>query len=138
MNLSCNHFQADIHTLPSMLDWVRECLLQGEFESAAIRKIELAVEEALVNVIRYAYQEQKGAIELTCRFYPEDRIELTIKDKGPPFNPLKREQKIDPAAPLEEREEGGLGILLMREYMDEVHYERQGPNNVLTLTKKIF
>jgi len=129
-------FQADMQTLDQMLQWVRKFLIQGEFPEIHIRKIELAVEEAIVNVIHYAYHDRKGPIELICSLYPQDRMELIIKDQGPAFNPLMQKQKINPEASLEEREEGGLGILLMREYMDDVHYKRNDPYNVLTFVKK--
>lgn len=56
---------------------------------------------------------------------------------GAPFNPLMIETEIDPLAPLEERAIGGLGILFMRQYMDDIRYERRKRTNILTLIKKI-
>jgi anti-sigma regulatory factor (Ser/Thr protein kinase) len=132
-------FKAELEELNFMMDWIRKQAEKMRFSKTDLRKLELASEEALVNVISYAYneiKEQKGGIEISCRLYPEERIEFVIKDKGAPFNPLLHSQKVDRLADLEDRMEGGLGILFIQQYMDEVHYERQHPYNILTLIKK--
>lgn len=128
-------YQAKIELLEEMIDWVRLEVAAMEFSSEDGRKIELAMEEALVNVILHAYKEGKGVIELICTTHPKHKISFTIMDKGASFNPLLHTCKAALDAPLEEREEGGLGILFIREFMDEVHYERHQQYNVLTLMK---
>lgn len=120
-----------------MLFWIKEQLIQMGFERPTIRKVELASEEALVNIIRHAYKQRSGHIEIQVTIYPKNRVEIAIRDQGPPFNPLEEERRIDPAIPLEERQEGGLGILLIRKYMDEVLYRREKDLNILTLIKKV-
>jgi anti-sigma regulatory factor (Ser/Thr protein kinase) len=129
-------FQANLESLDDMMQWVREHSMRAGFSSAEMRKLELAMEEALVNVIQHAYKNEKGTIEIICNVLSNGLIQFTIKDKGSAFNPLLQSHKIDLQASLEERPEGGVGILLMLQYMDEVHYERQHPYNVLTLVKK--
>ena len=57
-------------------------------------------------------------------------------DSGVPFDPTAKE-KADTTLPAEERQIGGLGILLVRELMDSINYERNQGKNVLTLVKKI-
>ena len=130
------HFLARMEMLDSMMQWIRKWADQTGFDTAVIRKIELAMEEALVNVIRYAYRQGEGEIELLCRIDPYEQIEFIIQDQGRPFNPLLQSQIVDPSIALEERKEGGLGILLFLQYMDEVHYERQEPYNILKLIKR--
>ena len=130
-------FPANIETLYEMLSWVKERTLPMHFSVADFRKLEIAIEEMLVNIIHHAYREKKDEITLICQLYPNDRVELCIKDTGPPFNPLSIEKQILPSSNLENTEEGGLGIYLMRRFLDEVRYERQEPYNVLTLIKKI-
>lgn len=120
-----------------MLHWIRERLFQTEFDEQTIRKIELATEEALVNVIRHAYKAKEGNIEIGMKFHPKSHVEIAISDEGPAFNPLAKEIVINPLATLEERTEGGLGILFMKQYMDEIHYERKKEKNILTLTKRM-
>jgi len=128
-------FIAEMDALEAMMQWVRSQLSKVSFSPAEQRKIELAMEEALVNIIRYAYGEKKGHIELSFSQAIE-YVEFTVRDSGVSFNPLLESSHIDADRPLEEREEGGLGIMLIKEYMDEVHYKRLEPYNILRLIKK--
>lgn len=130
-------FSADLQQLRNMLRWIREKLSLVDFSQDALWKIELSSEEALVNIIRHAYKDQPGEIQIDIHMTPHQFAKISFKDNGPAFNPLEQEETIDPSAPLEERNEGGLGILLIRKYMDDIHYERVGDWNQLTLTKNI-
>lgn len=96
----------------------------------------LALEEALVNVIKYAYPEQeKGEINLTA-INKGTSLSFILSDTGIPFNPLKVEDA-DTESALHERKIGGLGIYLVKALMDEVHYERKENRNCLTMNKII-
>lgn len=100
------------------------------------RKIQLACEEMVLNVINYAYPEgQAGDIELTAT-KADNREGLVVKigDWGDPFDPLE-EKEPDVHAPWQERRIGGLGIFMTKKIMDEVQYRRAGERNELTLTK---
>lgn len=130
-------FLARLELLHSMLFWIEKQLAPIGFEKATIRKVELASEEALVNIIRHAYKQGAGQIQIQVKIYPKSHVEIAIHDQGPPFNPLEEERTIDSSIPLEERQEGGLGILLIRKYMDDVLYQRTGDVNILTLIKKV-
>jgi serine/threonine-protein kinase RsbW len=130
-------FPAKAEMLEAMMSWIRAHAMEARLNQPESRKLELSLEEVLVNIIRYAYKDTKGKIELTCSIYPEERIEFIVKDKGIAFNPLMQDVEVPFEASLEERKEGGLGILLLRKYMDEIHYERQSSYNILVLTKKI-
>ena len=125
-------FQAHLDSLDFVLSWVRNQIETAEVSLLDSRRIELALEEAIVNVIHYAYHDRGGEIELSCVFKPQKCIDFILKDRGPPFNPL--EQKVEKELQNSEKE-GGLGILLMRHYMDRVYYERQNEQNVLILTR---
>ena len=65
-----------------------------------------------------------------------ENLKFTITDSGQPFDPTAQEE-IDISLPAEQRPIGGLGIHLMRHYMDQVHYKRLDGLNVLTLLKQI-
>lgn len=119
-----------------MIHWIRLHLRSFGLDETHLRQTELASEEALVNIIKHGYQEKTGKIEIEI-YTNGKNIEIVIRDHGPPFNPLEREIFFDPLATLEERKIGGLGILFIREYMDEVRYRREKNSNVLTLVKKI-
>jgi len=128
-------FPAELSSLYPMLSWVRNQVEEESFNDAEMRRIEIALEEALVNIIHYAYQGKVGVIEITYNYYPHEHIEIVIKDYGMPFNPLESGKKIDRNAPLEERKVGGLGISFIRELMDKMEYIRDGEANILTLKK---
>ena len=129
-------FAADLHRLQQMLAFIRSEAQIAGFEEKEVNKIELAVEEALVNIIYYAYAQQAlGNIEIACRSPRKRALEIDLVDRGPPFNPLEG-GNIDPEATAEERQIGGLGLFLMRQLMDEVVYNRRGDSNILTLIKR--
>ena len=100
-------------------------------------KIRLSIEEAVENVVRYAYEGGMGWIEAGTELDP-DGVMLTIqlRDAGVPFNPL---EKADPDVSLsvEEREIGGLGIFLCKKLMDKIEYKYEDGCNVLTMSKKV-
>lgn len=129
-------FSAILGQLSQMLSWIREQLRKNGLDDISSRKVELASEEALVNIIRHAYKETAGMVEINVRKAPKKQIEIEIRDNGPSFNPLKQEIAFNPMASLEEREIGGLGILFIRQYMDEVRYRRESNANILILVKK--
>ncbi|MBP5342261.1 MAG: ATP-binding protein [Bacteroidales bacterium] len=100
-------------------------------------KIRLSVEEAVENVVRYAYEGGIGWLEAGTSL-DKDTLILTIelRDAGVPFNPLDREDP-DITLSAEEREVGGLGIFLCKQMMDSLNYRYEDGNNILTMTKKI-
>lgn len=132
-------FSAEMDSIQPIMEWLHEKILLAELTIEDTRKIEVAAEEAIVNVIYYAYPKEKdppGIIELHADIFPQHKIVLTIKDSGVAFNPMTNKKVINPGQKLEDRAEGGLGILFMRKNVDEMHYRREGPWNVLTLIKK--
>lgn len=130
-------FSAEIEQLHAMLQWIREKLDHIGLDASSIRKMEIASEEAIVNVIQHAALGKLGKIELEIRHVHGCQIEITIRDSGPPFDPLEQHVVFDKDSPLEERKIGGLGILFIRQYVDEVRYKREKNKNILILVKKI-
>lgn len=102
---------------------------------AIITPINLVLEEALSNVIFYAY-EKGSTHEIKIDFaHTANQLDIAITDTGKPFDPTRKEDP-DIDLPAEERPIGGLGIFLIRKIMNEVSYERVGQENVLRMTKK--
>ncbi len=101
-----------------------------------LNRVELVLEEALVNVIRHAYGGGPGEVEVTCALAPagpgRKRFLVEIRDSGPSFDP-NHGPAPDLESSLEERRIGGLGIHLMRRMADELTWERIEPHNVLRL-----
>lgn len=98
-------------------------------------QLELALEEAYVNVVHYAYPDEDGEITLELETEPDQRLfVLRLRDRGIAFNPLKEEEP-DVSLTAGERQIGGLGIFLVRKNVDEVSYEYRDGQNVLTMRK---
>lgn len=100
-------------------------------------KLRLSIEEAVENVVRYAYDGGIGWLEVGTNL-DHDTLVLTVelRDAGVPFNPLEQPDP-DINLPAEEREIGGLGIYLCKKLMDSISYRYENGNNVLTMTKRI-
>lgn len=98
-------------------------------------RINLVLEEALVNVISYAYPEgTTGEIRLETAYdAASGKLTMEISDSGKPFDPT-RAAAPDIDAPLEDRSIGGLGIHLVRTLSDGMEYRRQDDRNVLVIT----
>ena len=126
---------AKLENLESMLQFIRNGAEQQGFSGKEINKIQVAAEEALVNVISYAYPDDGGDVEIRCNAKGAEGLVIEIIDWGIPFDPLSLPEP-DIEAPPEEREVGGLGIHIMRNIMDEVSYKREGDRNILTLVKR--
>ena len=126
----------DINTIPQLSEFIEVIGEELEMEMSLIMSLNLALEEAVVNVMNYAYAPgTKGdvCIETTAN---GTHIEFIISDSGIPFDPTKKEE-VDTTLSAEERPIGGLGIHLVREIMDDVSYEYKDNKNILTLSKKI-
>lgn len=96
--------------------------------------IHLALEEAVSNVIMYAYpQDEEHTIKLTARLI-DNRLIFKIIDSGKEFDPTLHPEA-DVTLSLEERPIGGLGIFLIRSIMQAVEYRRVGDKNILTMVK---
>lgn len=120
--------------LPEFVDEVSE---KAGIDMALSMQLNLALEEALVNVVQYAYPVGvEGDISLTAKLIADDKVLFSLKDSGRPFDPTKKEDP-DLDSPLEERPIGGLGIFLVKNIMTEVSYHRtKDGENVLSMVKQ--
>ena len=125
-----------IGELSFLAEKIEKIAEEWDLSPAVAMNMNLVIEEALSNIIFYAFTDKnKHEIKVSVSV---DKNILTIKitDDGIPFNPLKHEQP-DITLPAEERPVGGLGIFLMSQIMDKMHYNRKENENILTLKKKI-
>jgi anti-sigma regulatory factor (Ser/Thr protein kinase) len=97
--------------------------------------LQIALEEVVSNVIRHGFRGRTEH-QLIVRIHRRDDgvIAIEVEDNGAPFNPLTTPRP-SASAPLDARQPGGLGVLLVLHMMDEVRYERVGERNVLSMTK---
>ena len=99
-------------------------------------KIQVAMEEMVTNVIFYAYPEGTSAdITLTAESDSKE-VTFVLSDTGKPFDPTAKEDADIEANPMD-REQGGMGILIVKNIMNEVSYERLGDTNQLTMKKTL-
>jgi anti-sigma regulatory factor (Ser/Thr protein kinase) len=98
-------------------------------------KIELALLEICINIIRYAYPNDKGQIFLKI-WQSEGKMFLEIRDWGVPFDPRELKEP-DIQEIIESEKKGGLGVFLSRKLMDGFDYKREKDQNVLTIYKSI-
>ena len=130
-NTKIKHFviENQIGELSTLAEQIDDLAAQWDLAQAMTMNINLVVEEAVSNIIFYAYNNNnKHKIKISISL--ENKM-LTIKitDDGIPFNPLEQQQP-DINLPAEERPVGGLGIFLISHMMDELNYIRKGNQNI--------
>lgn len=126
---------AERAALEKLRDWVEGIADSLCTPLRAKHQILIAVDEIFTNIASYSYEGKPGFAGVSVDFDEEAReLILTFEDEGVAYNPLEaREPDIEAA--LEEREIGGLGILMVRQLMDSVEYKREGNRNILILKK---
>ena len=124
--------QNDISQIKRLEKFIDKIAEDKKIPDSIKSSINLAMEEAVTNVIMYSGSEE---ISVGCES-DEDEITFTVTDKGKPFDPTARPD-VDIDLDAGERPVGGLGIHLFRKIMDSVTYKRQDNKNILTLTKRI-
>ena len=118
-----------VSLLTGFVDRVRE---EYNLAPALAARINLALEEAVCNVIHYAYPEgTAGKMDLEA-VREGNRLRFTLTDRGKAFDPTAAPEA-DLSSSVEDRPVGGLGIHLVRSIMDSIRYERRDGKNVLTL-----
>ena len=109
---------------------------QHGIHPAVVHTFNLCLDEALTNVISYAYDKPaEHHIYLSVEVKGEE-VEAVLRDHGKPFDPLHDAAEPDINAPLEERPEGGLGIYFCKQLMDHIAYARVEGTNTFTMRKK--
>ena len=126
----------DISEISKLNEFVEEIGNEFSLTPDVVFNVNLVLEEAIVNVINYAYPKEKHeSIYLSAQLH-EGSIVFVLTDTGMQFDPTKAPEA-DITLSLEDRPIGGLGIFLIRQIMNEVSYERIDGKNVLTLSKNL-
>lgn len=130
-------------SIPSRTEAVRwACLaVRGILEGIELADddkyyVELAVSEAATNVVRHAYGDSPDRVIDLAVSVEEDRLVVEISDTGVPLDPARMEAADLPPWDVSREDQGGRGLFLIRQAMDEVKVERRDGRNVLTLTKR--
>ena len=156
----------DVQAVPQLAEFVDQVCEEAGFDMATIMKLNLAIEEAVVNVMNYAYPAgTAGNVTIEAVLQPASAasasgvsvsaasvsgvfvpggfpagvvgsLTFIISDSGVAFDPTVKPE-VDTTLSAEERNIGGLGIHLIRQIMDSVSYERTDNRNILTLVKNL-
>ena len=136
----------DVRQVTQLGQFLKSLSSRIGLEKSLAANLRLAIEEAVVNVMQYAYPKgakEKVKLEADVLEHEsatdkanKDLLCIIISDEGVPFDPTEMPEA-DTSLSAEERPIGGLGIFLMRELMDSINYERSDGRNTLTLKKYI-
>jgi len=126
---------AELENLAVMRNFVQKSVTALGVDPAVVSDLVLAADEAVTNVIVHGYQGRRGTIEIEVKQEAMDVL-VHVRDDAPPFDPSSVPSP-DLTRPLEERSPGGLGIYLIRQYVDEVihHITPQGGNELILKTR---
>jgi serine/threonine-protein kinase RsbW len=125
-----------VDELPVLAEKIEALAESWELSMPLAMNINLALEEAISNVIFYAFDDEKEHDIKIVLSLENKTLTIEIIDDGKPFDPTARQQP-DVSLPAEDRPIGGLGIFLIRKMMDNVTYTRHNNLNTLTLLKNI-
>ena len=126
-------FPATDDQLPEILSLVEEEMDKADFSMKAIMQTTISVEEVFVNIAHYAYPDGQDNMQLIIDV-DDEKLSIRFIDHGIPFDPLAKDDP-DISLSAEERGIGGLGIFMVKKYMDSVSYSREDGNNIFTMTR---
>ena len=125
-------FQNDMQELTHVLQLVNVFLEPRELQSKLIYAVNLILEEILVNIIKYGYDDEDSR-EIEVRIgVEEEEVALTVVDDGKEFNPLTVPPP-DHSKSAMERIEEGLGLHFVRHMRNAMEYRREGDKNILSI-----
>lgn len=124
---------ADIAGLEIARQQARQFLLNNAVDEHALAAVELVLEEAVTNVVRYGYDNPVGHIIEIDLQVDLDEVQILIVDDGRPFDPLDSGGLLLPDS-LEDAQVGGLGLLMIRNTANTMSYERRDEQNRFLLT----
>jgi serine/threonine-protein kinase RsbW len=135
MNQACAlTVRSDLNEISRVSAALEDLMTFHAFDVEEILDTQLAVEEAITNIITHGYPPGQGEIGIRCRATPR-YIEIRIEDSAVPFDPLSLPEP-DLSGNVEDRKIGGLGVFLIRQVMDGISYRRKNGKNILKLEKK--
>jgi serine/threonine-protein kinase RsbW len=122
---------ASAGSISAFSEFVRDGAAAAGVATHEFGKLELVLEEILINVARYAYTPETGAVEVTHAPAGPRKIRIEIADSGRVFNPLGADPP-DLSRGLADRPVGGLGVFLVRSMVDSIDYRREQGRNILS------
>lgn len=125
-------FKPQLESVHKIQEFVGKNLPEKNSDKNKTFKINLLIEEIVVNIVKYAFKDQKnGNINIEIDTAGEKTF-LNILDNGVPFNLLKAKAP-DIKAPLENRNPGGLGIFFVKQIASSIEYSYKNDKNCISL-----
>jgi serine/threonine-protein kinase RsbW len=126
---------ADERAVTRATGWIVRFCEQHRLSRAVTNAVSLCLEEIVSNIVVHGYERQPGKLSIELH-YDRRAFSVVIEDEGKPFDPMQA-----PAPPtggtLASRHEGGLGLLIVKNLMDDIMYQRAGAINRLKLVKRL-
>jgi anti-sigma regulatory factor (Ser/Thr protein kinase) len=124
---------ADEHAVARVTAWIEHFCKKWRLPRNVSNVISLSLDEIVSNIVVHGYERQPGKLSIALH-YDSRAFSVVIEDGGKPFDPT---QAVIPSTgdTLGSRREGGLGLLLVKNLMDDITYQRTGTINRLKLVK---
>jgi serine/threonine-protein kinase RsbW len=122
---------ASAGSISAFSEFVRDGAVAAGVPEDELGKLDLVLEEILINVARYAYTPETGAVEVAYAQAGPSKLLVEIADFGRIFNPLEADPP-DLSRGLADRPIGGLGVFLVRSMVDSIDYRREADQNILS------
>lgn len=133
MNIISLEKEACGDNLKELFAFVEQALINLNMPASHRDRMMMALDEALTNVVLYAYPEdQRGTVGIHLS-RSDNTITAEIVDHGKPFDPTTQPTP-DITLPIEQRPIGGLGIHLVRNLVTSLRYYREQGENHFVLT----
>ncbi len=119
--------------LKMLVELTNHIAVRNFFSASESRKIALAVDEAITNVIKHSYKNSSSADIKLDFFSSNEGIKIKIEFSGIP--PKLDGSMVDLEKMIKAKKKGGLGVALIRRIMDSVKYTTVKDKNYLEMTK---
>lgn len=137
MEIIEKNIEAKVDNLHVVLEFLEEQLENHQASMKVINVMSISLEEMFANICLYAYEDKPEPHDCKIEIWFEgDMVNVRLTDSGMEFNPLAK-QDPDVHAEIEDRGIGGLGIFMVKKYMDECTYDRVNGQNIFTMKKVI-
>ena len=128
---------ATVENIEVVTDFVNEQLEALDCPMKAQMQIDIAIDELFGNIAHYAYNPEVGDATVRVEVSEDPlAVVITFIDNGVPYDPLAKEDP-DTTLSAEERKIGGLGIYMVKKFMDDIIYEYKDGQNILTIKKSL-
>ena len=128
---------ADLGELSRLAEAVEDFGSAHGLPPGATFKLNLCFDELITNAISYGLDSSDQAALSVTLTVGDGAVTAVVRDNGRPFDPFSEAPDADTSLRVEDRPIGGLGVLLVRESMDDVSYERRDDFNIVTLRLKL-